>query len=119
MDIESLLEENETSRALYDALRTLMDRIGTANLVISKSQVAFRRKRAFAWVWIPGQYLKRAGLAPLVLTLVFSYADKSPRWKEIVEPAFGKFTHHLELWDLKDVDSQVEAWLRKAWDEAG
>jgi hypothetical protein len=58
------------------------------------------------------------GLAPLVLTLSLPYRDPSPRWKEIVEPSPGMFTHHLELWDLREVDAEVETWLRKAWEEA-
>lgn len=119
MDIEQLLEENETSRELYDAVLAKIDSLGPSSIRITKSQVAFRRKRPFAWVWIPAQYLARSGLAPLVLTLVFPFRDKSPRWKEIVEPASGKFTHHLELRDLKEVDGEVEAWLRQAWDAAG
>ena len=86
---------------------------------VSKSQIAFRRKRAFAWAWIPSQYLKRPGLAPLVLTFSFTYPDPSHRWKEVVEASPGKFTHHLELWQPGDLDAQVEAWLRKDWLEAG
>jgi hypothetical protein len=42
----------------------------------------------------------------------------SPRWKEIVEPAPGRFTHHLELYDVADVDDEVRGWLRQAWEAA-
>ncbi|MBN1661408.1 MAG: hypothetical protein JXA93_23655 [Anaerolineae bacterium] len=84
---------------------------------VSKSQIAFRRRRSFAWVWRPGQYLK-GEVAPLVLTLSLPQRDASPRWKEVVEPAPGKFTHHLELYDVVDVDDQVRRWLRYAWEGA-
>ncbi|MBI5568043.1 MAG: hypothetical protein HY870_24305 [Chloroflexi bacterium] len=62
---------------------------------------------------LPKQYLRRA--APLVLTLGFRCRDASPRWKEIVEPRPGRFTHHLELWSLTDIDDEVREWLRAAW----
>ena len=119
MTIEKIIEENETSQSLYKKVVAAVERIGPCSLGFTKSQVAFRRKRAFAWVWVPAQYLKRAGMAPLVLTLSLPYRDSSPRWKEVVEPSPGKFTHHLELWQPGDLDAQVEAWLRKAWLEAG
>jgi hypothetical protein len=52
--------------------------------------------------------------APLVLTLSFPYRHGSPRWKEIVEPAPGRFTHHLELYSTADIDDEVTGWLRDA-----
>lgn len=33
---------------------------------------------------------------------------------EETKPASGRFTHHLELWKLSEVDAEVEAWLYKA-----
>jgi predicted transport protein len=119
MNIETMLEANETSKALFEVLRAMVEEIGAVTVQFTKSQVAFRRKRAFAWAWIPAQYLKRRGLAPLVLSLSLPYRDPSSRWKEVIEPSSGKFMHHLELWDPVDLDAEVKAWLRKAWEEAG
>ena len=48
----------------------------------------------------------------------FRHRDPSPRWKEIVEPAPGRFTHHLELWTAGDMDNEVRDWLQEAWTEA-
>ena len=91
-----------------------METIGPTELDIRKSQIAFRRGRAFAWVWMPGRYL-RGKVAPLVLTVGFPYRDGSPRWKEVVEPAPGRFTHHLELFSALDIDEEVRQWLKTAW----
>jgi hypothetical protein len=41
------------------ALRDTVDEIGQADIRATKSQIAFRRNKAFAWV--PGKYL-RAGM---------------------------------------------------------
>jgi hypothetical protein len=64
---------------------------------------------------VPDRYL-RGGHAPLVLTLSFARADHSPRWKQIVEPAPGRFTHHLELHAESEIDDQVRGWLQGAWE---
>ena len=105
------------SRAIFGAVRAAVDAVGPAEVRVTKSQVAFRRKRAFAWAWMPDMYLK-GGHAPLVLTVALRRRDASPRWKEVVEPAPGRFTHHLELRSPSDVDAQARRWLREAWDLA-
>jgi hypothetical protein len=117
-DCEDALEQffagHEASRQLFDALCRVIDTVGSAELRVTRSQIAFRRGVAFAWAWIPARYL-RGQVAPLVLTLSFHQRDASPRWKAIVEPSPGRFTHHLELYAATDIDGEVRDWLRNAW----
>jgi hypothetical protein len=95
----------------------VVEGLGTADIRVSKSQIAFRRKRNFALVWMPEQYLKWKA-APLVLTVLLPWRDESPRWKQVVEPYPGRFTHHLELYETADIDEEVVGWLREAWEGA-
>ncbi|TFD45880.1 hypothetical protein E3T33_06435 [Cryobacterium sp. TMT1-2-1] len=106
------------SRELFDRVRSAIESIGPATMRVRRSQVAFRRRVAFAWTWLPGQYL-RGDVAPLVLTIDLHRRDESPRWKEVVEPRPGRFTHHFELRSVADIDEQVLAWLVEAWGHAG
>jgi len=85
---------------------------------VQKSQIGFVRTHPFAAAWVPARYLGRPG-APLVLSVFLRRRDASPRWKQVVEARPGRFTHHLELYAPADVDAQVRAWLREAWQEAG
>jgi hypothetical protein len=101
------------SRPIFHALRAAIEAIGPVELRVSKSQIAFRRRVAFAWAWIPDKYL-RGGHAPLVLSVSLRQRDDSPRWKEIVEPSPGRFMHHLELHSIADVDDEVRDWLAEA-----
>lgn len=103
----------DDARQIFEAVLGVIETLGPAEMRVSKSQIAFRCRRTFAWVWMPGRYL-RGNVAPLVLTLAFKERDSSPRWKEIVEPAPGHFTHHLELYSPADVDAEVCRWLAKA-----
>jgi hypothetical protein len=118
MILDEFFAGQEDSRRIFETLRSAVDALEPAQLRITKSQIAFRRRKAFAWAWMPGQYL-RGKHAPLVLTLSFEHRDSSPRWKEIVEPAPGHFTHHLELHSTADIDNEVRSWLQQAWVEAG
>ncbi len=114
MTLDEYFAGKATSRQLFDALYSAVDAIGPTELCVTKSQIAFRRRVAFAWAWTPARYL-RGRVAPLVLTLAFRHRDASPRWKEIVEPVPGRFTHHLELYAAGDIDDEVRGWLQNAW----
>jgi hypothetical protein len=118
MTLDEFFEGYDEARSLFDALRGVVETTGPAEVRVTKSQITFRRRKAFAWVWTPSRYL-RGRVAPLVLTLSFRSRDASPRWKQIVEPSPGRFSHHLELYSIADVDDQVSQWLRDAWTAAG
>ena len=118
MTVDEFLTGQSDSRRIFDALHAAVDAIGPVEVRVTKSQVAFRRRRAFAFAWRPGAYL-RGQVAPLVLTLALRRRDPSPRWKEVVEPYPGRFTHHLELRSPTEIDDEVRAWLEEAWAAAG
>ena len=118
MTLDEFFEGYEQSRPLFEKLCEMVKAIGDVDLRVTRSQVAFRRRKTFAWAWVPGRYL-HGKTAPLVLTLSFFERDSSPRWKQIVEPTPGRFTHHLELHSQNDLDVQLMEWLRRAWLAAG
>ena len=80
---------------------------------VSKSQIAFRRRRGFAYVWRPGQYVRSD--VPAVLSLALDRKLSSSRFKEIVHPSATVWMHHLELRDVTDVDDEVTGWLEEAY----
>lgn len=99
--------------AVLDAASSL----GEVSVVVSKSQVALRRRRGFAYVWRPGQYV--ASAVPAVVSFALARHVNSPRLKEVVEPSPGVWMHHLELSRPDQVDDDVRGWLAEAWEQAG
>ena len=118
MTLDEFFAGYEIARPIFEAVQGAIEAIGPAEMRVSKSQIAFRRRVGFAWVWVPGRYL-RGGHAPLVLSVSFHHRDVSPRWKEIVEPYPGRFMHHLEFYAADEVDETVRSWLLAAWTIAG
>jgi hypothetical protein len=118
LTIDDFFRGRDDSRRLFDTVARQVDRLGGATIRVSKSQVAFRRKKNFALVWIPGQYLSNRPTAPLVLTISFPTRDPSPRWKSITEVRPNLFTHHLELYRKNEIDDEVRKWLQVAWEQA-
>lgn len=117
MTLDEFFDGYDQSRPIFERVAGEVERLGHVELKITKSQIAFRRRRPFAWVWIPGRYLHGRS-APLVLSIVLRRRDLSPRWKEIIEPALGRFMHHLELYAAHDIDAEVVERLREAWLDA-
>lgn len=117
LTLDEFFGPHEESRRLFDAVRAAVDDVlGETDVSVTRSQVAFRRRTGFAYVWRPAQYLDRG--APLVLTIGLRRRDTSARWKEVAEPHPGRFTHHLELYSEADIDDEVRGWLREAWETA-
>lgn len=83
----------------------------------SRSQVAYRRRRGFAYVWRPGQYV--ANGVPAVLSIALPREVVSARFKEVAHPSPKVWMHHLELRTPGEVDEQVRAWLEEAHANAG
>jgi hypothetical protein len=111
------LGPDEDARSIFGAINAAVTAIGEVERRVSRSQIGFYRKHPFAAVWRPGQYLGGTP-PPLVLSVFLRRMDRSPRWKEVVEPRPGRFTHHLEINDAIEVDHEVREWLQEAWSAA-
>lgn len=115
---EQHLAGHPLALAVFARVRDILEASAPVVVRVSKSQIAFRRERGFAYLWLPGRYLARPG-ADVVLSIALGRRDPSPRWKQVVEPAPGQWMHHLEIGGVADVDDEVAAWLREAADRAG
>jgi hypothetical protein len=118
MEPEDLFAGHLVALGVLARVRVVLEVGGPVEVRATKSQVAFRRTRSFAWLWRPGQYLGGA-VAPAVLSIALGRRDGSSRWKEVVQPSSGHWMHHLEVRDPSEIDHEVEAWLREAADRAG
>lgn len=115
---EEHFEGHPDAMAVYETVHGILETFGPFEVRVSKSQVAFRRTRGFASLWMPGRYLAKPA-AEVVLSFALGREDGSPRFKEVVHPSPRHWMHHLEIQQPEDLDDEVVAWLREAWDRAG
>jgi hypothetical protein len=116
--IDAFFAGRPVARDAFRRVRSVLEAAGGCTVRVSRSQVAFRRRRGFAYLWRPGQYL-RSPSAEVVLSIALGRRDPSPRWKEVAHPAGGHWMHHLEVHDPAEIDAEVEDWLREAAERAG
>ena len=115
---EAFFTGNPLGLAAFERVRALIARHGPVDVRVGRSQIAFRRARGFAWLWRPGRYLRNPA-AEVVVSISLPERDPSPRWKEVVQPAPGRWMHHLEVHGVAEFDDEVAGWLERAWQAAG
>lgn len=118
MGPEEFFAGSTVGREAFRRVRSALEEIGPVEIRVSKSQVAFRRARGFAWLWMPGMYLAKPA-ADVVLSIALGRHDDSPRFKEVVHPTPRHWMHHLEIADARDIDDEVVGWLREAAERSG
>jgi Domain of unknown function (DUF5655) len=115
--VERFFDGAPSALSLYRAVEQVAAELGPHDVRVSKSQISFRRRRGYAYLWRPGVYVKSA--VPLVLSLALPRNLESPRFKQIVHPAAGIWMHHLELTDSSQLDAEVRRWMQEGYDAAG
>jgi len=108
---------HELGLATFERVSELVRPTGPFEVRVSKSEVAFRRRRGFAYLWLPRMYLKEP-TAEVILTIALGRLDDSPRFKEVAHPSAAHWMHHLEVHSLDDLDDEVDTWLREAAERA-
>jgi hypothetical protein len=102
--------------ALYEAVERAVGDIGEASVTVMKSQIRFRRRTGFAYVWRPDRYVRSD--VPAVLSIALPREIPSPRFKEVAHPSTGMWMHHFELHDPAQLDDEVRRWLTEAYGNA-
>jgi hypothetical protein len=101
--------------AVVERVERMVASLGEATVRTTKSQLAFRRRRGFAYLWppvFPGRGVQ------VVLSIALARHDASPRFKQVAHPAPHVWMHHLEIRDLSELDDEVGGWLREAFENA-
>ena len=107
--------EHPEALPVHERVRELLQPVDSYDVRITRSQVALRRRRGFAYLWLPGMYVDSD---VVVVSVALDRRIDSDRFKEVVQPRAGLWMHHLEVHDLADLDDEVGTWLCEAADAA-
>lgn len=113
MNADALLFFSAAPHALplYEALEeAMLARWPDVTRVVQKSQIAFDNGRRFAFASLRGERL--------IVTFGLGHRVDSPRIAQAVEPYPGRWTHHVYLETLNDLDEKLLDWIGQAYDFA-
>lgn len=121
-DIDTLLFFNEHPEALpiYDHLEeAILRRFPVVNKRIQKTQISFSNRHLFACVSFAR--VKRKAELPdpfLVVTLGLPDPLESERVAVQSEPYPGRWTTHIVVGSIEEIDAELLTWIRQAYDFA-
>jgi hypothetical protein len=113
---EEFFTGNWLGMGVYERVSVALAELGECEIRVAKSQIAFWRRRGFAFLWDPGRYLDTD--VEVVLSLALGRRLESHRFKEVVHPSTQVWMHHLEVRSIDEIDEEVMEWLGEAY-EAG
>ena len=119
MTADELLFFDPMPRALplYEALsEMLVAAFPNVTVRVQKTQITFRERYGFAFVSLR----RMKGCPEVFLILSFGLGRRldSPRVAAAVEPYPNRWTHHVIVSDISQLDGELLGWLREAHDFA-
>lgn len=114
---EDVFAGNELGLEVLACVTKMIESIGPATQRVSRTQVSFRRRRGFVYLWDPGRWMVNPEHHVLV-SLALQHRIESPRWKEVIHQTTQMWMHHLEVQSVDDLDDEVQAWLAQAYADA-
>jgi len=117
MDMDTLFFFNGMPRelSLYEGLLEKLRELGPWTAVVHKTQISLNCRRMFAAVSMTR--VRRKALLPehfIVVTLGLPHNLESSRPVQVsVRP--NRWTHHVVIGRLEDLDEELMAWLREAY----
>lgn len=113
-------EKDPAALPLYEAFeRAVCELVPNVGIKVQKTQITYTNPRVFAAVsFLPA---RRKALRPehyITVTLGLNRREGSPRIDQVSEPYPGRWTHHLVIGSAEEIDDELMAWVREAYDFA-
>ena len=115
-DILFFFNDHMDALPLYERLeRLILEQIPGVKIKVSKTQISFSNKRGFAFVsFNPCRKAKERPNVWMTVTFGLSYRKDSPRIDVATEPYPNRWTHHVMVGNVAEIDGELMGWIREA-----
>jgi len=113
--IEQFFKKMPAAMPLYEAAAGKIFSLGEVSATIGKSQISFRSGRNFAWIWLPIRVIKGRPAVYIVLSFGLDHPIDHPRIVSAVKPYPNRWTHHVIIEKITDLDQEILDWLQQAY----
>jgi len=116
MDIARFFSQMPGIIPVYGAIEDgILSRFENVSVEICKTQISFKSKKGFAYVWLPVRKMKNRPNCYLVLSFGLDKRIQSPRILESVETYKDRWMHHLIIENQGEIDDEVMDWINQAY----
>ena len=119
MDQNTLFFFNQKPEAipLYEAFEgRLLAELEGVVIQPQKSQITLKNRRVFGAVsFLPARRAKDRPDPYITITLGLNRREGSPRIDQASEPYPGRWTHHIVIGFVEEIDDELMAWVHEAY----
>ena len=115
-DILFFFDKNPEALPLYEALEErILSEIPDVKIKVQKTQISFANKHNFAFVsFLPARKAKERPVIYITVTFGLGYRKESPRIDAATEPYPNRWTHHMLISQVDEVDDELLGWIKEA-----
>ena len=115
-DILFFFNDHMDASPLYERLEGLiLEQIPDAKIKVFKTQISFSNERGFTFVsFNPCRRAKERPNVWMTVTFGLSYRKDSPRIDVATEPYPNRWTHHVMVSNVSEIDGELMGWIREA-----
>lgn len=118
-DMLRYFEGHPEELTLYEALFARMSAVvPEASVKVQKSQISFYGRHLFAAVSLPVRRKKDWPRHCLLVTFGLVHRVGHQRIAVAVEPYPNRWTHHVVVSSIEEMDQQLFTWIKEAYDFA-
>ena len=115
-DVLFFFGEHMDALPIYERLdNAILTRIPDVKIKVAKTQITFANKRGFAFVsFNPCRRAQDRPLVWMTVTFGLGYHKESPRIDAATQPYPGRWTHHVTVGSVEEIDEELLGWIQKA-----
>ena len=108
--------EKPSALPLYEAFaQRLFAEIDNVTVKVQKTQISFSNKCNFAFVsFLPARKAKKRPKTYITVTFGLGYKKDSPRIDAASEPYPNRWTHHMLISSVEEIDDELMSWIKEA-----
>ena len=109
-------DEKPAALPLYEAFaKRLLAEIDNVTVKVRKTQISFSNKHNFAFVsLLPVRRAKERPETWITVTFGLRYKKESPRIDVVSEPYPNRWTHHMPISSVDEIDDELMGWIKEA-----
>lgn len=108
-------KQAEGSFELYLAADGLLMSFAGVRRKVSKTQVSYSTRRAFAWIWPPVRKVRGRPEKYVVLSFALERKLQSAGVEQVLEVYPGRWMHHIIFSEAHQLDEELLSWLSEAY----
>ena len=117
-DILFFFGEHMDALPIYERLEEwILAQIPDVKIKVAKTQITFANKRGFAFVsFYPCRRAKDRPAVWMTVAFGLGYRKESPRIDVATQPYPGRWTHHVMVGSVDEIDEELLGWIQEAAD---